>query len=113
VTGGPCAEELACAHRAHRSAVHGHLHLTAGDDVEAVANLALRDDRRTRSGGYRNQRGREPLERAMALEVRGFGLPVKRVSRSIFPDNRFQRALRWLLLLAVPVAIVLRILGWR
>jgi energy-coupling factor transport system permease protein len=52
-------------------------------------------------------------ERAMALEVRGFGLPVKRVSRSIFPDTLFQRALRWLLLLAVLVAIVLRILGWR
>ncbi|MDQ6918199.1 MAG: energy-coupling factor transporter transmembrane protein EcfT [Candidatus Dormibacteraeota bacterium] len=52
-------------------------------------------------------------ERAMALEVRGFGLPVKRVTRSVFPDDPFQRVLRWLLLIAVPAAIVLRILGWR
>jgi energy-coupling factor transport system permease protein len=52
-------------------------------------------------------------ERAMALEVRGFGLPVKRVSRYVFADSLAQRLLRRLLLLAVPVAIVLRIVGWR
>jgi energy-coupling factor transport system permease protein len=52
-------------------------------------------------------------ERAMALEVRGFGLPVKRVRRYDFADDPLQRVLRWLLLLAVPVAIALRILGWR
>jgi energy-coupling factor transport system permease protein len=52
-------------------------------------------------------------ERAMALEVRGFGLPVRRHSRYEFPDDLAQRALRWLLLLAIPAAILLRILGWR
>ena len=51
-------------------------------------------------------------ERAMALEVRGFGLPVKRVSRYSFADSLAQRVLRWLLLLAIPVAIALRALGW-
>jgi energy-coupling factor transport system permease protein len=52
-------------------------------------------------------------ERAMALEVRGFGLPVRRVSRRVFADDGLQRALRWALILAVPLAIVLRLLGWR
>jgi energy-coupling factor transport system permease protein len=52
-------------------------------------------------------------ERAMALEVRGFGLPVKRVARREFVDTPFQRALRWLLLVAVLAAIALRFLGWR
>jgi len=52
-------------------------------------------------------------ERAMALEVRGFGLPIKRVSRYEFPDDALQRGLRWLLLLAVPAALALRVLGWR
>ena len=52
-------------------------------------------------------------ERAMALEVRGFGLPVTRVSRYEIPDDLVQWALRWLLILAIPVAILLRILGWR
>jgi energy-coupling factor transport system permease protein len=52
-------------------------------------------------------------ERAMALEVRGFGLPVKRVTRYVFPDDLLQRVLRWLLLLAIPAAIALRFLGWR
>jgi energy-coupling factor transport system permease protein len=52
-------------------------------------------------------------ERAMALEVRGFGLPVKRVSRRSFPDTTPQRVLRWVLVLAVPVAIALRVLGWQ
>jgi len=48
-------------------------------------------------------------ERAMALEVRGFGLAVARVSRIDFKDGLFQRTLRWGLLLLVPVAIVLRL----
>ena len=52
-------------------------------------------------------------ERAMALEVRGFGLAVKRVARFDFADNTYQRVLRWLLALAVPGAIVARVVGWR
>jgi energy-coupling factor transport system permease protein len=51
-------------------------------------------------------------ERAMALEVRGFGLPVKRVSRYEFADSTAQRVVRWVLALAVPAAIVARLLGW-
>jgi energy-coupling factor transport system permease protein len=52
-------------------------------------------------------------ERAMALEVRGFGLPVKRVSRFEFTDTGFQRAGRWVLVLAVAGAVVARVAGWR
>ena len=52
-------------------------------------------------------------ERAMALEVRGFGLPVRRIDRRVFPDNTVQRILRWALILAVPAAIGLRLAGWR
>jgi energy-coupling factor transport system permease protein len=52
-------------------------------------------------------------ERAMALEVRGFGLPVKRVSRFEFTDTGFERAVRWVLVLAVPGALVARFAGWR
>ena len=52
-------------------------------------------------------------ERAMALEVRGFGLPVKRVPRYELTDNTVQRVARWLLALAVPGAVVARIAGWR
>ena len=52
-------------------------------------------------------------ERAMALEVRGFGLPVKRIARYLFSDSTPQRVLRWALALAVPVAIGARIAGWR
>lgn len=52
-------------------------------------------------------------ERAMALEVRGFGLPVKRIARYLFVDSTPQRVLRWGLVLAVPVAIVARFAGWR
>jgi energy-coupling factor transport system permease protein len=48
-------------------------------------------------------------ERAMALEVRGFGLPVVRVSRVDFEEGPLQRWLRWGLLLLVPLAIVLRL----
>ncbi len=52
-------------------------------------------------------------ERAMALEVRGFGMRVKRVSRVVFADSTLQRALRWALVAAVPVSIGLRFAGWR
>jgi energy-coupling factor transport system permease protein len=52
-------------------------------------------------------------ERAMALEVRGFGLPVKRISRYEFTDSLFQRMVRWALALSVPAAIVARVVGWR
>ena len=52
-------------------------------------------------------------ERAMALEVRGFGLAVKRIARYELADSTLQRALRWLLALAVPAAIVARVAGWR
>lgn len=51
-------------------------------------------------------------ERAMSLEVRGFGLPVKRVWRHEFVDTAVQRVARWLMALAVPGAIVARIAGW-
>jgi energy-coupling factor transport system permease protein len=52
-------------------------------------------------------------ERAMALEVRGFGLPVKRLSRYEFTDTTVQRGMRWALAVAVPAAIAARIAGWR
>ena len=52
-------------------------------------------------------------ERAMALEVRGFGLPVKRIPRYELADSTVQRVLRWALLLAVPGAIAARVAGWR
>ena len=52
-------------------------------------------------------------ERAMALEVRGFGLPVKRVRRYEFADSAVRRVTRWALALAVPAAIVARLVGWK
>ena len=52
-------------------------------------------------------------ERAMSLEVRGFGLPVKRLWRYEFADSTLQRILRWLLALSVPGAIAARFAGWR
>jgi energy-coupling factor transport system permease protein len=52
-------------------------------------------------------------ERAMALEVRGFGTPVQRVRRYELADSALQRVIRWLFILAVPIAILLRILGWQ
>ena len=51
-------------------------------------------------------------ERAMALEVRGFGLPVKRLSRYVLADTATQRVVRWVLVLALPVAIAARVAGW-
>jgi energy-coupling factor transport system permease protein len=52
-------------------------------------------------------------ERAMALEVRGFGRRVRRVSRRVLPDGRGQRLLRWALALSVPLVVALRLAGWR
>jgi energy-coupling factor transport system permease protein len=52
-------------------------------------------------------------ERAMALEVRGFGLPVPRVSRFQLADSPLQCWLRWALLATVPGAVALRLAGWR
>src|SRR5207245_5410299 len=52
-------------------------------------------------------------ERAMALEVRGFGLPVKRTNRFEFADSPLQRVLRWVLIGAVPAAIAARLAGSR
>jgi energy-coupling factor transport system permease protein len=52
-------------------------------------------------------------ERAMALEVRGFGLPVHRYSRILLPDSPGQRIFRWGLVLLIPLAVAGRFLGWR
>jgi energy-coupling factor transport system permease protein len=52
-------------------------------------------------------------ERAMALEVRGFGLPRGHRARYVIPDSVGQRVLRWGLVLLVPLAIIGRIAGWR
>jgi energy-coupling factor transport system permease protein len=52
-------------------------------------------------------------ERAMALEVRGFGRRVRRVDRRVFADSAAQRLLRWALALSVPAAVGLRLAGWR
>jgi energy-coupling factor transport system permease protein len=52
-------------------------------------------------------------ERAMALEVRGFGLRVKRIARYDLADSTVQRVLRWALVLAIPGAVVARVAGWR
>ncbi|HXM56387.1 MAG TPA: energy-coupling factor transporter transmembrane component T [Candidatus Dormibacteraeota bacterium] len=52
-------------------------------------------------------------ERAMALEVRGFGRRVRRISRHVFADSALQRVVRWAAALAVPAAIGLRLAGWR
>jgi hypothetical protein len=49
----------------------------------------------------------------MALEVRGFGLRVKRIARYELADSGVQRILRWALVLAVPGAIAARVAGWR
>jgi energy-coupling factor transport system permease protein len=51
-------------------------------------------------------------ERAMALEVRGFGLPGPRIARYVVPDTTAQQALRWAFVLLVPLALAARIAGW-
>jgi energy-coupling factor transport system permease protein len=52
-------------------------------------------------------------ERAMALEVRGFGLKVQRYKRVDLHDTLIQRILRWFLIALVPIAIAARVAGWR
>jgi energy-coupling factor transport system permease protein len=52
-------------------------------------------------------------ERAMALEVRGFGLDVKRLRRFELADSTVQRVSRWILALAIPGAVAARLAGWR
>ena len=50
-------------------------------------------------------------ERAMALEVRGFGLKVRRYPRIDLHDTPAQRVLRWFLVALVPLAVLGRVLG--
>jgi energy-coupling factor transport system permease protein len=52
-------------------------------------------------------------ERAMALEVRGFGLAVHRHARILLRDDAGERLLRWALVLLVLIGIAARFLGWR
>jgi len=52
-------------------------------------------------------------ERAMALEVRGFGLRAARRARYVIPDSGAQRVVRWSLVVLVPVALAARVAGWR
>lgn len=52
-------------------------------------------------------------ERAMALEVRGFGLPVRRHPRYELADSPRQRILRWSLVALLAIAVIARILVWR
>lgn len=52
-------------------------------------------------------------ERAMALDVRGFGLPEARRNRYVLADSPAQRVGRWILVALVPAAILARVLGWR
>lgn len=52
-------------------------------------------------------------ERAMALDVRGFGLPEARRRRYVIPDSVGQRTARWFLVALAPAAIVARFLGWQ
>lgn len=54
----------------------------------------------------------EVEERTMALEARGFTRPGSRTLLWWPPDSLLQRLARWLLLLAVPLLIVARALGW-
>ena len=52
-------------------------------------------------------------ERAMALEVRGFGLPGRRAARYVIADRPVERALRWVIPVVVVAAIAWRSAGWR
>ena len=54
----------------------------------------------------------EVEERTMALEARGFTRPGSRTLLWWPPDSALQRIARWLLVLAVPLLIVARALGW-
>jgi energy-coupling factor transport system permease protein len=54
----------------------------------------------------------EVEERTMAFEARGFTRPGRRTLLWWPPDSGPQRGARWLLLLAVPLLIVARAVGW-
>ncbi len=54
----------------------------------------------------------EVEERTLALEARGFTRPGSRTLLWWPPDSALQRLARWLLVLAVPLLIVARALGW-
>ncbi len=53
----------------------------------------------------------EVEEQAMALEARAFSAPVRRTVLRVFPDSGAQRALRWMLLGALLLVIVLSVSG--
>ena len=53
----------------------------------------------------------EVEERSLALEVRAFGRPGRRRLLWVWPDSTAQRAVRWLLVLALLAAIVGRLTG--
>jgi energy-coupling factor transport system permease protein len=54
----------------------------------------------------------EVEERTMALEARGFTRPGGRTLLWWPSDSALQRVVRWLLVLAVPLLVVARALGW-
>jgi energy-coupling factor transport system permease protein len=54
----------------------------------------------------------EVEERSMALEARGFTRPGRRTLLWWPSDSRLQQLARWLLVLAVPLIIAARALGW-
>ena len=54
----------------------------------------------------------EVEERTMALEARGFTRPGRRTLLRWPTDSRLQAVARWLLVLAIPVLVVARALGW-
>ena len=54
----------------------------------------------------------EVEERTMALEARGFTWPGRRTLLWWPPDSRRQAMARWLLVLAIPLLVAARALGW-
>ena len=96
--------------------------------VERAATITAAQRARgldTEGGLWRRLRGVLPLagpvllgsiteveERTMALEARGFTRPGRRTLLWWPPDSASQGLARWLLVLAVPVLIVARMLGW-
>jgi energy-coupling factor transport system permease protein len=53
----------------------------------------------------------EVEEQTMALEARGFSAPVRRTVLRTFPDSPAQGVLRWLLLAALVVIVILSVTG--
>lgn len=51
-------------------------------------------------------------ERSLALESRAFSRPGKRYLLWSMADTGWERALRWVLLLALAVAVIARVSGW-